>query len=67
MAVSHVSISVRNGNVEKALSIFKKTVKHSNILNEYKAKAEFNKPSDVRRKKLKDAKYKEKTERKKYI
>jgi len=67
MPVSHIGVSVRNGNVEKALSIFKKRVKQSNILQDYRSNKEFEKPSDRRRKKLKDAQYKQKLERKKYI
>lgn len=55
MAASRVSVKVRNGNVNKALSIFKKKVISSGILQEYKDRQEYIKPSLRKREKLKKA------------
>lgn len=60
MAVTNLGTIVRNGNLEKALSIFKKRIKESGILEEYKAKQEYVKPSVIKRKKRLDSAYKEK-------
>jgi small subunit ribosomal protein S21 len=57
MATEHVSVTVRDGNIEKALSIFKKKVMNSGHLLLYKEKQEFVKPSVKKREKLKKAKY----------
>jgi len=46
---TRVGVEVRNGNFEKALSIFKKKVRRSGILQEYKENQEFKKPSTVKR------------------
>ena len=60
MAVTNLGTIVRNGNLEKALSIFKKRIKESGILEEYKNKQEYVKPSVIKRKKRLDSAYKEK-------
>jgi len=57
-----VGVTVRNGRLDIALSIFKKKVKNSKILLEYKQRMEFQKPSDKKRKersisKLRSKKY----------
>jgi small subunit ribosomal protein S21 len=57
MAKSRVTVTVRDGNIEKALSIFKKKVMNSGHLLLYKEKQEFVKPSVKKREKLKKAKY----------
>jgi small subunit ribosomal protein S21 len=57
MAKSRVVVTVRDGNIEKALSIFKKKVMNSGHLLLYKEKQEFVKPSVKKREKLKKAKY----------
>lgn len=46
---SGIGVRVRDGNVEKALSKFKKRIKDSKILIEYKERMYYKKPSDVRR------------------
>jgi len=44
-----IGVEVRNGNVDRALQIFKKKVKNSKILIDYKERMEFKKPSDIKR------------------
>lgn len=46
---NRVSVKVKNGNLNKALSIFKKRVAQSGILYEYKENQEYVKPSTRRR------------------
>lgn len=65
MAQTNLGVKVRYGNVEKALSIFKKRVKDSNIVNEYKSKKEYQKPSTKKRLALKKAKYQSKKDQEK--
>jgi len=57
MAQTNLGVKVRNGNVEKALSIFKKRVKQTEIIQKYKSYQEYEKPSDKKRVALKKAKY----------
>jgi small subunit ribosomal protein S21 len=57
MAATQVSVTVRDGNIEKALSIFKKKVMNSGHILLYKEKQEFVKPSVKKRERLKKAKY----------
>lgn len=51
-----VKVEVRNGNLEKALQVFKNKVQRAGILEEYKANQEYIKPSQKRREALKEAK-----------
>ena len=45
-----MTIEVRNGDVNKALRIFKKKVQEEGILQEYKERQHYVKPSEKRRK-----------------
>lgn len=67
MSAVNVTVKVRKNNVEKALSIFKKTVKDTGILQQYKDKQEFVKPSIIKRKKRLDAQYRQKKDSEKNI
>ena len=53
MSINRVSVKVKNGNVNKALSIFKKKVATSGVIQEFKERQEYVKPSLQRREKLK--------------
>ena len=44
-----IYVVVKDGNVEKAIKRFKKKVQDSGILDEYRAKKEYVKPSTVKR------------------
>jgi len=44
-----MEVIVRNGNIEKAMRVFKRKVKNSGILNDYKDKQYYSKPSDKKR------------------
>jgi len=44
-----IYVVVKDGNVEKAIKRFKKKVQESGILDEFRAKKEFIKPSTVKR------------------
>lgn len=59
MAVN-LSVKVKKGNLNKALSIFKKETKKSGIINEYRNNQYYEKPTTKRRRKNKDAKFKSK-------
>lgn len=48
---TRVTVKVRNNNIDKALSIFKKKVKSSGILQKYRENQEFIKPSTKKRQK----------------
>ena len=48
---SKVSVKVRKGNIQKALSIFKRLVKDSDHLYELRDRKEFVKPSVKKRRK----------------
>ena len=65
MAQTNLGVKVRYGNVEKALSIFKKKVKQSEIIQNYKSYQEYEKPSDKRRASLKKAKFQAKKDQEK--
>ena len=67
MSVINVGVKVRKGNVEKAISIFKKRVKETGILQEYRSRQEYIKPSAKKRKKKKDAEYRSRLEQQKNI
>jgi small subunit ribosomal protein S21 len=55
-----VSVKVRNGEIDKALRIFKKRVFDSGHLLELKNRTEFEKPSVTKRKEKKLAIYRQK-------
>jgi small subunit ribosomal protein S21 len=46
---SNAGVLVKNGNVEKALSIFKKRIKNCGIMNELKERTHYIKPSAKKR------------------
>lgn len=50
-----VKVYVRNNNIEGALNAFKSKVSKAGILEEYKRKQFFTKPSELRREKRKQA------------
>ena len=50
-----LAVKVVNGNIELALKTFKRKIKDSDKLEEFKARKEFLKPSVIKRKKMKDA------------
>lgn len=50
-----VKITVRNDNIEAALGAFKNKVDRANILEEYKARQAYIKPSVIKREKKKIA------------
>lgn len=45
-----IGVTVRGGNVNKALQIFKKKIKNSKVLVEYKERMQYTKPSETKRK-----------------
>ena len=47
--VSGIKVEVRDGNLEKALRLFKKKIKDSRILLELRDRQEFTKPSLIKR------------------
>lgn len=57
MAIN-LKVEVRKGNLNKALSIFKKTVRNSGILQEYKDNQYYTKPTTKRREAAKRARRK---------
>ena len=57
-----VSVKVKNGNIQKALSIFKRKVKDSDHLYELRDRKEFVKPSVKKRRKKQVAIHKQKLE-----
>lgn len=54
---SRVGVTVKNGNVEKAISIFNKVVDQSGVLYKFRENQEYTKPSKRRREKRKKAIY----------
>lgn len=62
---SRVSVEVRNGNLNKAISIFKKKVSRSGVIREYMDNQEYTKPSKIRQEAHKEAVRAEKLRRKK--
>jgi small subunit ribosomal protein S21 len=50
-----LTVTVRNGNIEGALRIWKKKLKDSGKIEELKARREYIKPSAVKRKKMQKA------------
>lgn len=57
---SRVGVKVRNGNVEKAISIFNKMVDQSGVLYKYRENQEYVKPSKKKREARKKAAYDQK-------
>jgi len=53
-----IGVEVKNGNLEKALQIFKNKVQRAGILEEYKARQAYIKPSEKRREQAKQARRK---------
>ena len=56
-------VKVQNGNVERALSIFKRKVKDSGLMLELKRRQQYEKPSDLRRQKRNLANLREKSQK----
>jgi|AntRauTorcE11897_2_1112592.scaffolds.fasta_scaffold00059_30 small subunit ribosomal protein S21 len=50
-----VKVTVRNNNLEGALIAFKKKVQAAGILEEYRERQFFKKPSEIKREKRKEA------------
>ena len=57
MSKKLVTIKVRNGDINRALKIFKRAVMDSGHLFELKERQEYTKPSVIRRKQVQKAKY----------
>ena len=57
-----VSVKVKNGNIQKALSKFKRKVKDSEHLYELKDRREYTKPSVLKRRKKQTAIHNQKLE-----
>ena len=58
-----VSVQVRNGNIQKALKIFKRKVKDSGIMFELKERSFYKKPSELKREQKNKAKLRTKYEK----
>ena len=56
-------VKVKNGNIERALSIFKRKVKDSGLMLELKRRQQYEKPSDLRRQKRNLAKLRRKSQK----
>lgn len=54
-----IGTTVTEGNIDKALRRFKKTVKESGIILELFSRREFTKPSIIKRKQKKEARYRQ--------
>jgi small subunit ribosomal protein S21 len=50
-----LTVDVRDGNVEKALKILKKKMANEGILREVRRRMEYEKPSEIRRRKKAEA------------
>ena len=55
-----ISVVVRNNDIDKALKIFKKKVLSEGLMKELKARQSYEKPSERRKRKLAEAKRREK-------
>jgi len=49
MSVTLVSVEVRNGDIQKALKLFKKRVEQSNHIQELRDRRYYKKPSTIKR------------------
>jgi len=63
MSVTLVTIEVRNGDIAKALKLFKKRVEESGHLQELRERKEYKKPSVVKREKRNKVLYRLQRER----
>jgi small subunit ribosomal protein S21 len=63
MSVTLVTIEVRNGDIAKALKLFKKKVEDSGHLQELRERKEYKKPSVVKREKMNKVLYRLQRER----
>jgi small subunit ribosomal protein S21 len=63
MSVTLVTIEVRNGDIAKALKLFKKKVEDSGHLQELRERKEYKKPSVVKREQMNKVLYKAKKDR----
>lgn len=64
MGVQLVKVVVRDGNIQKALQVFRKKVERSGHIEELKRRREYNKPSVIKHKQDQDIKFKRRRERK---
>lgn len=55
-----ITVTVRNGDMEKALKVFKKKVLSEGLMKELKARQAYEKPSERKKRKLAEAKRREK-------
>jgi len=62
-----MSVIVRNGNVEKALRIFKRRITDDNKLFTYREKEFYEKPSQKRKKKKQSAVVRERKRQEKFL
>ena len=62
-----MTVLVRNGNVDKALRIFKRRITDDNKLFTYKEKEFFEKPSQKRKRKKQSAVVREKKRQEKFL
>jgi small subunit ribosomal protein S21 len=63
MSVTLVTIEVRNGDIAKALKLFKKRVEECGHLQELRERKEYKKPSVVKREKMNKVLYRLQRER----
>ena len=63
MGVSIVRVVVRDGNIQKALQVYKKKVERSGHIEELKRRREYNKPSVIKHKQDQDIKFKRRREK----
>ena len=49
-----ITVEVRGGNLEKAMSVLKKKVQKAGIVKNYRDKQYFSKPSEIKREKRKE-------------
>jgi len=60
MSVTLVEIEVRNGDITKALKLFKKRVEESGHIHELKGRSYYKKPSTMKREQMNAVLYKNK-------
>lgn len=63
MSVTLVTIEVRNGDIAKALKLFKKRVEESGHLQELRERKEYKKPSVLKREQMNKVLFKAKKDR----
>ena len=64
MSVTLVSVEVRNGDIQKALKLFKKRVEQSNHIQELRDRRYYKKPSTIKREQRNRIKYQLELEKK---